>query len=211
MRTIGEILRKARVEKNLTLEEVEKHLRIRRKFLVALEENSWSKLPELAYIKGFLRSYSSFLGLKGDEMVAIFRRQFQDKEKTGLLPPGLSHPLNEPILRVSPQLAVIAVIVSFIVFFFGYLLFQYKAYTSPPNLTINKPQEGETVTVDKVQVAGSTDSDAVVSINNQKIAIAQNGEFSTTITLSPGINTIVVESTGKSGKKRVLTRTIQMQ
>jgi len=41
MRTVGEILKKARQEKNLTLDEIEKSLRIRKKFLMALEENAW--------------------------------------------------------------------------------------------------------------------------------------------------------------------------
>lgn len=211
MRTVGEILKKARFEKKLTLEEIENNLRIRKKFLIALEENSWDKLPSLTYIKGFLRNYSSFLGLKPEEMVAIFRRQYQEQEKARVLPEGLAHPLNEPILRFTPQLAIIGIILSFIIFFFGYLFIQYKIYTSPPDLIITQPREGEIVSSEKVQVAGKTDIDAVVSVNNQKIAISGNGEFTTTLTLSPGINTFVAESVSKYGKKKTISRTIQVQ
>jgi cytoskeletal protein RodZ len=211
MRTVGEILKKARLENNLTLEEVERIIKIRKKYLEALEGNNWGKLPSLPYIKGFIRSYSSFLGLKPEEMIAIFRREFSGQDKTGLLPKGLSKPLNEPAIRITSQTVIIGAVVSFLLVFFGYLAFQYKAYISPPDLTITKPLEGETVATEKVQVTGITDNDAVISINNQKIAVAGSGEFSTTLELTPGINTIQIESVSKYGKKRTITRTIQVQ
>lgn len=211
MRTVGEILKKARTEKKLTLDDIEKNLRIRKKFLIALEENAWDKLPSLPYIKGFLRSYSDYLDLKSEEIIAIFRRQFSLQEKSGLLPDGLAHPMDEPTIRFTPQLAAFAIIFSFVILFFGYLFLQYRAYISPPNLVVTKPAEGEIMLGDKIAVAGKTDNYAVVSINNQKIAVSQNGEFSTTLSLPPGINTILIESTSKFGKKKSVTRTIQVQ
>lgn len=211
MRTVGEILQKARTEKKLTLDDVEKHLHIRKKFLIALEENTWDKLPSLPYIKGFLRSYSDYLDLKSEEIIAIFRRQFSLQEKSGLLPDGLTHPVDEPPIRLTPQLAAAVIIFSFIILFFGYLFLQYKAYISPPNLIVTKPAEGEIVLSDKIAVEGKTDNYAVVSVNNQKIAVSQNGEFSTTLSLPPGINTILIESVSKFGKKKSVTRTIQVQ
>lgn len=211
MRTIGEILKKIRSEKRLTLEEIEKQLRIRKKFLIALEENDWSKLPSLPYIKGFLKNYSSFLGLKSDEMLAIFRRQFHQQEKAGLLPKGLTNPLDEPMIRFTPQLTGIILTISFLVIFFGYLFLQYLSFVNPPELSVESPKEGEIISSEKVTVKGKSDRDAVISVNNQKIALGENGEFTTILTLSPGINTISIESTSKQGKKRTVTRTIQVQ
>ena len=211
MRTIGEILKKIRSKKKITLEEIEKQLRIRKKFLIALEENDWSKLPSLPYIKGFLKNYSSFLGLKSDEMLAIFRRQFHQQEKAGLLPKGLTNPLDEPIIRFTPQLTGIILSISFLVIFFGYLFLQYLSFVNPPELSIESPKEGEIITSEKVTVKGKSDRDAVISVNNQKIALMENGEFTTILTLSPGVNTISIESTSKQGKKRTITRTIQVK
>lgn len=210
MRTVGEILKKARIERHFTFEDIEKATRIRKKFLIALEENAWDKLPSLPYIKGFIRNYSLYLGLKPDEMVAIFRRNFTDQEKTGLLPAGLTHPLDEPIFRFTPQIGLIAAIISFVILFFGYLFLQYQSYTSPPNLTVTKPQEGEILKTGRVEVAGKTDPDAVVSVNNQKIALTVSGEFTTTLLLSPGVNSITVEATSKYGKKKTTSRTIEV-
>jgi len=211
MRTIGEILKRARLEKKLTFEEIETHLRIRKKFLVALEENSWDKLPSLPYIKGFLNNYSSFLGLKPDEMMAIFRRQFRQQEKQGLLPEGVTEPLNQSFFRYTPKTISILVIVFFILFFFGYLFYQYRNITSPPPLDITSPKEGEIFSSERLSVTGITNTDAVVLINNQKIAVNDNGRFSTTLTLSPGTNIIVIESVSKYNRKNTIKRTIQIQ
>lgn len=211
MRTVGEILRKVRLEKRLTFEDIEKATKIRKKFLLALEENAWQRLPSLPYIKGFIRNYSLFLGLKPDEMIAIFRRHFSGQEKTGLLPAGLTHPLDEPVFRMTPQIGLVGITIAFFLLFFGYLFLQYKSYTSPPDLVVTQPKEGEVIQTSKVEIVGQTAADAVVSINNQKIALSTNGEFTTTLLLSPGVNSIIIESTSKYGKKKTITRTIQVQ
>lgn len=211
MRTIGEILKRARVEKKLTFEEIEVHLRIRKKFLMALEENSWEKLPSLPYIKGFLKNYSSFLGLKPDEMLAIFRRQFRQQEKQGLLPEGVTESLNQSRFRYTPKTISILVIVFFILFFFGYLFYQYRNITNPPPLDIISPKEGQIFSSDRISVTGITNTDAVVLINNQKIAVDDSGHFSTTVTFAPGTNIVVVESVSKYNRKNTIKRTIQIQ
>lgn len=211
MRTVGEILRKARMEKGLTFEDIEKHLRIRKKFLVALEDNNWNKLPSLPYIKGFLRNYSSFLGLAPEEMVAIFRRQFAVHERAGLLPEGVTNPLDNSPFQFTPQMTIISIILLFLFFFFGYLTIQYKTFISPPDIMIEKPKEGEIVGSEKVEVTGKTDRNAVLSINNQKIALSSEGEFSTLLSLPPGVNSITIDSTSKYGKTKTIVRTIQIQ
>lgn len=211
MRTVGEILKKARIEKKYTLEIIEKQIKIRKKFLSALEENQWNKLPSLPYIKGFIRNYSNFLGLQGDEMLAIFRRQYQFDEEDDLLPEGITKPLNEPFIRFTPQTIVATLSFLLLAVFFIYLSTQYRSFTSAPSLTITKPIEGETLTTDTIRISGKTDADAVLEVNNKKIALKDNGEFATELTLSPGINTIIIESVSKYGKRKTVTRTISIQ
>jgi cytoskeletal protein RodZ len=211
MRTTGEILKKARLEKKLSLEDVEKSIRIRKKFLEALEQNDWEKLPSLPYIKGFLRNYSTYLGLVPDEMIAVFRRQFKNQEDEKVLPDSATNPVHDPAFRLSPQSIIIGIVVLFLTTFFGYLFLQYRSYTSAPMLTINQPQEGQTYTTDTAKVTGKTDSDAVINVNKQNITISDTGDFDTTVKLNPGTNTIVIESTSKYGKKNSVTRTVQLQ
>ena len=211
MRTVGEILKKARLEKRFTLEEIEDKIKIRKKYLIALEENAWNKLPSLAYIKGFLRNYCNFLNLKSDEMLAIFRRQYQFDEEEDVVPEGISAPLNEPLFRLTPQTVFLSLGIFFILLFFANLAWQYKAIVSPPNLIVERPNEGEILHTPTLEVAGKTDSDAVIEINKKQINLNDNGAFAETFTLQPGINTIVIESTSKHGKKTSVTRTVTVE
>jgi hypothetical protein len=62
---IGESLREARTRRGFTAADVHKAIRIRERYLTALEEERWDMLPGEAYTKGFLRTYSDHLGLDG--------------------------------------------------------------------------------------------------------------------------------------------------
>jgi cytoskeletal protein RodZ len=209
MKTVGEIFKKARSEKKITLDQVEKEIKIRKKFLQALENNSWTDLPPLPYIKGFIRNYSKYLSLEPEEMVAFFRRQYLQENKSGLLPKGLIKPLNSPYFDINPHFWLFLLIGLFVFLFFGYLFIQYQSYNNPPNLIILEPIEGLVTNNNQINVSGKTDSDAVVSINSVKIALNSAGEFNTKITLSPGSNSIIIEAVKKNGKSKSITRNIQ--
>ncbi|MCX7684075.1 MAG: helix-turn-helix domain-containing protein, partial [Acetobacteraceae bacterium] len=70
---VGEELRDARTALGYSIEEMANALRINRRYLAALEEGRVRDLPGPAYALGFVRSYSSALGLDADEMVRRFR------------------------------------------------------------------------------------------------------------------------------------------
>ena len=69
----GEELRDAREASGLSIQDMSQALRIRRVYLVALEEGRMRDLPSPAYAWGFVRNYSNALGLDADEMVRRFR------------------------------------------------------------------------------------------------------------------------------------------
>ena len=63
MDEIGHILREARENKGLTLEDAQANTRINVRYLTALETGQYSKLPTPVHARGFLRNYARFLGL----------------------------------------------------------------------------------------------------------------------------------------------------
>jgi|GEM_PF-1229434 len=70
---VGEELRDAREASGLSIQDMSQALRIRRVYLVALEEGRMRDLPSPAYAWGFVRNYANALGLDADEMVRRFR------------------------------------------------------------------------------------------------------------------------------------------
>jgi cytoskeleton protein RodZ len=72
---VGPTLRTAREKMGKSLAECSKHLRIRQPFLEALEDGRHADLPGGTYAAGFLRTYSEFLGLDGEELIRRFRQE----------------------------------------------------------------------------------------------------------------------------------------
>ena len=63
MTQLGEILKAAREEQGLTLEQVEEDIHIRRHLLVALEENDLKNFPSPVITRGLIRNYAKYLKL----------------------------------------------------------------------------------------------------------------------------------------------------
>lgn len=72
MDEIGQILREARENKDLTLDEVQAAIRINPRYLQALEEGDYAALPTPVHVRGFLRNYARYLGLDPDPLLARY-------------------------------------------------------------------------------------------------------------------------------------------
>lgn len=72
MAGLGQRLREAREGQSLSLEDVESSTRIRKAYLLALENEEYANLPHPTYVKGFLKSYASCLGLEPREVLDLY-------------------------------------------------------------------------------------------------------------------------------------------
>lgn len=79
--TLGSYLRGERERKKVSLEEISAISKINVKLLAHLEDDSHEHLPKPIFIKGYLKIYSSHLGLNFNEVIARYDEQFTPKEK----------------------------------------------------------------------------------------------------------------------------------
>lgn len=75
---IGPILEKRRLEKGLSLKEVEQATKIRTRYLEGLEREDPTVLPDPVYARGFLKTYANFLGLDGERL----SRELRDRRSS---------------------------------------------------------------------------------------------------------------------------------
>lgn len=100
---IGESLREARVAAGIELDDAERTIRIRVRYLDALENEEWDVLPGPTYVRGFLRTYATYLGLDADALVDEYRRTIEHSPATEQ-PYLFSEPLLERRRRpLQPQ------------------------------------------------------------------------------------------------------------
>ena len=74
--TLGQMLRQERERRDIPLDRIEEATRIRAAQLRAIEDDRLEALPAEAYARGFVRTYAEYLGLNGDDVVAIFNEQW---------------------------------------------------------------------------------------------------------------------------------------
>jgi hypothetical protein len=93
---IGSSLREQRLRRGLELAQVEADTCVRARYLRALEEERFELLPGTAYVRGFLRTYASYLDLDEQRFVDEYNARFAPLEELPITPlPALEpHPLR---------------------------------------------------------------------------------------------------------------------
>lgn len=113
---IGESLREARTRGGFSAADVHKAIRIRERYLTALEEERWDMLPGEAYTKGFLRTYAEHLGLNSqlyvDEYNARIARHDEEPPLVAHLPVTHGRHLQRGVLVTFAGILVIGAAVA---------------------------------------------------------------------------------------------------
>jgi hypothetical protein len=164
---VGEILQTARERKGVDLARAERETKIRARHLAALESGDFGALPAQVYAKGFLRNYSTYLGLDAEEMLARWRREVDQPVKADtpkVKPPP--QPITAPGrgLKFTGGLLVALVLATIVFLFVGYIGLQLVRFTQNPELALNGPsirqlQPG----AERVTLSGTGTPDAVVT------------------------------------------------
>ena len=70
--SFGERLKRERELREISLDELTKSTRISQRFLEALENEDWSKLPGGVFGRGFVRTIASYLGLDEESLLGEY-------------------------------------------------------------------------------------------------------------------------------------------
>ena len=202
MLTVGQILRNVRVKKNIPLHLASKETRIQQKYLEALEDNNWNSFSSKVYISGVLRSYSSYLGLDPDKVLAYFRRDYEKKDDKVRFQRKL------PSLNLLPETKkiVIVAISSLVAFFFIYFGYQFMLYLRPPDVKILAPQQEIFRNTAKIRIIGQTQKESSIRIFNQEVFPDESGMFQYDLPLQKGANPVDVFVIGANGKETVIKK-----
>lgn len=210
MKTVGEILAEKRKSLGLSLEQIEKETKIRKKYLEAIEKNNFNFIPESTTAKGFIRNFSLVLGLSPESVLAVFRRDFFEDESGQIISRSLSKNIQNHGLFWTPKATLITIIAAITIFLAFFFSKQYLRLSSAPEIDLSSPKEGQ-VFKDKVLVKGKTDKDATIRVDDSLISISSNGSFSEEIVLPRGSNIVSIESSNRQGKKRTMNIKVQVE
>jgi len=207
MKTIGEILKTARQEKGISLEDISHTTRISLVYLEAIEKNDFKTLPAAAFTKGFIQNFARTVGVKPKNALAIFRRDYDQDERGRIVPRGLEKPVRRPLDVFTPATTtlVLSIVIGIVITVF--FVRQLFTFVSAPEISVHQPQENQTVT-SPITVSGTTDPQATVTLNNRLVNVDPQGKFETQITLPEGEHVLVVTATSRGDKSATVQRAV---
>ena len=85
MASFGSALRRTRLGRGISLDDVARDTRLTKRCLQALEDESIPELPGEPYNRAYLRTYSAYLGLDPNDLVSDYEREAEAQTKTGRL------------------------------------------------------------------------------------------------------------------------------
>lgn len=197
----GDILKRTRKEKGLSLTDVEKETKIRRKYLSAVEDSKWSSFSSRTYVQGVVSSYARYLGLDEQRLLAFFRREYEQKESGNHFKKSVSRDYFRPRAK-KMFITIVSLIFFLFTVYFGY---QLSLFLRPPTVEILEPKQ-TIFRKDVVEIVGKTEKEAIVTVNSRRVYLDDNNQFRADVPLIDQKNEVIVEVIGANGKKTVVKR-----
>ena len=207
----GQYIRNARESRKLEIDFCSANLKIHKKFLEAIENNKYDIFISYFQAQGFVQNYLEFLDLSVTELIPRWRKDFYE---------AFSHesdtvrefykPKKKRVYNFSLTLSGILYLFlgTLVVGSLIWVFISYQALLNKPYLEIFKPKTNEIVDVDLIDIFGKTESDAILKVNNEGLIHQADGNFSTSLKLSEGINNFKFTAINPYGKDSELTLVI---
>ncbi|MFB3737544.1 MAG: helix-turn-helix domain-containing protein [Candidatus Velamenicoccus archaeovorus] len=163
----GSTLRRARRARGVSIDEASRDTRIRPEFLEALEDERYDRLLGDVHARGCLRSYATYLGLPGDELVRRYARQAPPPPPPSQpLPTGTRPPVGAARRRDNHRLFVmVAALVLVLAAAFG-VLSGRTAAPPPAELPSEAPLAGSVNRPLQVVVLARQDVEVTVTVDD---------------------------------------------
>ncbi|MFA5358695.1 MAG: helix-turn-helix domain-containing protein [Patescibacteria group bacterium] len=211
--TVAEIFSAARKSKNVDLAKAEKVLKINKKYLLALENAEYEKMPGEVYIKNFARAYAQYLDLNVKNVLKLADRELEITKKIGQTPEIVIQPKTQEMQKIiiTPKTIRVGAIILLAIACVIYLGWEINSIFSPPFLSISSPTEDLISKDNFITVEGQTVPEAQLTINGQEILADQNGYFRKQLDLQTGINNIEIKSQKKRSKESIVIRRVMVE
>lgn len=205
MKSLGQVIKEARLSKNFSVSQLSESTKIKSSFLEAIEKNRWASLPEFPVLQGFIRSIGHTLDVDENKLVAVLRRDYPPKHL-----PINPKPDVKSKFTWGPRLTFVLGTLLVLFLIAGYLVYQYFMFVSPPHLEISKPIDSEVVKDFEIEVSGKTTQDATIKVNSQPFVVDPEGNFSGQIEITGETREIEVVATSRAGRETTIRRKIQV-
>lgn len=180
MSDLGQILRKARMDSKISLDDLQEVTKIRKRYLEAIEEGNYKVLPGSFYVRAFIKSYAEAVGLDPAEVLQMYETTNPAPEAEQPVVETLRKKRSTP--RHSDKLsrwASSVMLFSFVLLILGVIY--YYAYNNYKGI----PAEDNPVQTQSPRITDRTDPSAGTTLNDSAANNAVVDKVETIPTPSP--------------------------
>lgn len=195
MITAGEVLKNKREALGKDLGTVSADTKIQKGFIEHLENDRYEEFDSEVFLTGFLKIYSSYLGLDTKKILALYRRSNPSKTPQKKISKKEIYTKKKIDLSIlTPKTIITSILTLFLLTIFTYIGIQIYKFQTPPELEIAQPENESVVNNEEIEVKGITDKNNTVDVNGRTLEIGEDGSFNQTVELKEGVNIITIKA-----------------
>lgn len=213
--TIGQLLRKTRKERGLTIRQVADITKISTKYLQAIEDSNYVIFPSEVFLIGFIKNYASHIGIPKQRALALYRRerdtesQAQESLDTNNFKRA-SWQITLTPNRILAGFFLIGVII-IIVYLGSYVttLFQSPSLKLTSPIKLNQGETAEFVSEQEIiTLSGTHTIGTKLRINNKEYNFLDSEDFRVELPLNEGLNDFDISSESEFGQKSEMSLSV---
>jgi len=159
---VGDILRKERLTRRITIETIAKDLKLNVNYIKALEASDYESLPADPYVRVYIKSLTKYLSLDSESIMKEF---YQER---GLIVAEESDTSNKIDISVQRQernpTVVVAIALIVVLAIFVFIANQKGWLTTPPDISATVVEE-KADTIDIIDSTSDLDDSMLVKMN----------------------------------------------
>jgi len=192
-------------EKNLNVVKLAELTGISERYLEALIEEKYEKLPAAPYVRSYLFKIAEVLNTDGQKLWEDFQKNSQLKKS------GVSDRLPLNRYQSQPGNKKIIILIIIILLALGYLIFRFHSFLGQPSLVLFGPLANTAnlvVTVPSIKIEGQLKAGDQLTINQEKVFVDEKGYFQKDFSLQPGLNVAQFQIKKFLGQELTITKQI---
>jgi cytoskeletal protein RodZ len=172
---LGILLKKARMDRKISLEDLEETTKIRKRYLEAIEEGNYKLLPGSFYVRAFIKNYAEAVGLDPADILNLYTKDVPSAVPEKAINSNLQTKRgisrnNDKLNRIASS----AMLIGFVVLILGliyYFAFQSSKTPANENPTTTAEDKSERITDRTDPTAGeptpNSGAAATLPVNSQ--------------------------------------------
>ncbi len=204
----GQDLRGLRHVRGLQPDELGRLSGLHPAMILVFEEERFVDLQDPHYAERMVRSLAAALDVRPDFLLTKYRKALAAQGFEPFRASGLRPMARYRDFFVTSRLLIGSGILGAALVIGGYMTWQIRQISAPPPLALSSPVEGYTAAQPRVEVMGSTDPTAFVTVNGQQAVVQPDGSFKTDLSVPSGLSTVRVEARRRYGSTTVVERRV---